>query len=51
MGGERRDGVTEGEFIGAGASVTVINAEGYRQVGRLANAATLHLPHASTLHE
>jgi membrane-bound serine protease (ClpP class) len=51
IGGERMDVVTEGEFIVAGASVTVINAEGYRHVVRLANAATLHLPHASTLNE
>ncbi len=51
IAGERMDVVTEGEFIVAGATVTVISAEGYRHVVRLANAATLHLPHASPTHE
>ncbi len=51
IAGERMDVVTEGEFVAAGASITVIRAEGYRHIVRLAHDATHHLPHASAVHE
>lgn len=51
VAGERMDVVTEGEFIVAGAAITVIRAEGYRHIVRLAHDVTNHLPPTSAPHE
>jgi len=51
VAGERMDVVTEGEFVAAGAMITVIRAEGYRHIVRLANESTTHLSPASAVHD
>ncbi len=51
IAGERIDVVTEGEFVKAGATVTVIRAEGYRHIVRLAPDAPHTLTQTSAVHE
>jgi membrane-bound serine protease (ClpP class) len=40
INGERMDVVTEGDFVKAGATITVVRSEGFRHVVRLAHPAS-----------
>lgn len=44
VAGERLDVVSEGEFIAAGAPVTVVRSDGYRHVVRVVRAISLEQP-------